>query len=75
MAEPSQASSSLKRAEHAADMAEYSARGERLVGRIGNRGPIRFDANGKLHAEILEAYGTQGFYVLELSRMAVTSRN
>ena len=65
MAELSQAALGLTRAEHAADMAEYSARGERLAGQIGNRGRLRYEANGKLHPEILAAYWQHGFFVFE----------
>ncbi len=53
------------RAEHAAGMAAYLDDGERLAGEVGNRGPVRFDANGKLHPEILAAYWKHGFYVFE----------
>ncbi len=53
------------RAEHAAGMAEYMREGERLAEEIGNRGPVRFDAQGKLHPDILEAYWRDGFYVFE----------
>lgn len=30
---------------------------------LGNRGPMRFDANGRLEADILKAYRKHGFYV------------
>ena len=53
------------RAEHAAGMAAYMAEGERLARDIGNRGPVRFDADGKLHPDILAAYWRDGFYVFE----------
>ncbi|MDP6706880.1 MAG: phytanoyl-CoA dioxygenase family protein [Alphaproteobacteria bacterium] len=62
LAEPS---SGPSRAEHAADMAAYCRDGERLAEEIGNRGPVRFDADGKLHPDILEAYWKHGFYVFE----------
>ena len=32
---------------------------------LGNRGPIRFNADGSLHDDILEAYWRYGFYVFE----------
>jgi ectoine hydroxylase-related dioxygenase (phytanoyl-CoA dioxygenase family) len=32
---------------------------------LGNRGPIRFDDDGSVHPEILEAYRRHGFYVFE----------
>jgi len=53
------------RVEHAAGIAVYVREGERLAGEIGNRGPLRLDAQGKLDPNILAAYGEQGFYVLE----------
>ena len=65
MAELAAPSSGPTRAEHAAGMAEYLRDGERLVGEIGNRGPVRFDPNGKLRADILDAYWKHGFYIFE----------
>jgi hypothetical protein len=53
------------RAEHAAGMESYRREGERCALQLGNRGPIRFDAEGKLHPEILAAYWEHGFYVFE----------
>ena len=52
-------------AEHAAGMLEYIDRGEQLARQIGNRGPLRFDTNGELHPEILDAYWKHGFFVFE----------
>ena len=43
--------------------AEYFAEGTRRALALGNRGPIRFEADGRLHHEILDAYSEQGFYV------------
>lgn len=51
--------------EHAAGMADYIERGTTAAMQLGNRGPVRFDANGKLHPDILDAFGTHGFYVFE----------
>lgn len=51
--------------EHAAGLEAYVSDGTREAMRLGNRGPVRFDANGKLHPDILEAYWTHGFYVFE----------
>ena len=48
-----------------AAMERYRADGERRAAALGNRGPIRFDAGGKLAYEILEAYSRCGFYVFE----------
>jgi hypothetical protein len=55
----------LSRAEHAADMAEYLRAGERRAEAIGNRGPVRFDGQGRLHPDIVAAFREQGFYVFE----------
>ena len=46
-------------------MAVYFHKGERLAYTIGNRGPIRFNGDGTLHADILNAYRRCGFYVFE----------
>jgi hypothetical protein len=51
--------------EQEAAMRAYLAQGERRAFELGNRGPIRFDADGKVHPEILEAYWRCGFYVFE----------
>ena len=59
------AATAPSRAAHAAGMAEYQRRGLRLADEIGNRGPIRFDTQGKLHPDILTAYWKHGFYVFE----------
>jgi hypothetical protein len=48
-----------------AAMQAYLREGERRAYALGNRGPIRFTADGKLHPEILEAYWRTGFYVFE----------
>ena len=52
-------------ADHAAGMADYLRQGEQLADEIGNRGPLRLDAQGKLHPDILAAYWQHGFYVFE----------
>ena len=52
-------------AAEAAAMAEYMREGEERAYALGNRGPVRFDANGRLHEDILEAYWRCGFYVFE----------
>ncbi len=46
-------------------MRAYLREGERLAFSIGNRGPIRFTPDGKLHPDILDAYWRCGFYVFE----------
>lgn len=48
-----------------AAMRAYLAEGERRAFTLGNRGPIRFTAEGELHPDILEAYWRCGFYVFE----------
>ena len=52
-------------AAEAAAMREYLAEGEKRAFALGNRGPIRFTADGALHPEIVEAYWRCGFYVFE----------
>ncbi len=46
-------------------MARYRAEGEQRAGALGNRGPLRFDADGKLDPAILDAYSRCGFYIFE----------
>ena len=53
------------RAEHAARIAAYLGAGEERARGLANRGPLRFDRNGRLHLDILEAYWKHGFYVFE----------
>eukprot|EP00747_Dinoflagellata_sp_TGD_P069569 gnl/TRDRNA2_/TRDRNA2_156186_c0_seq1.p1 gnl/TRDRNA2_/TRDRNA2_156186_c0~~gnl/TRDRNA2_/TRDRNA2_156186_c0_seq1.p1 ORF type:complete len:423 (-),score=53.71 gnl/TRDRNA2_/TRDRNA2_156186_c0_seq1:32-1279(-) len=43
----------------------YCEAGKVRAGALGNRGPIRFDADGRLAEDILAAYYRTGFYVLE----------
>ncbi|MCZ6895704.1 MAG: phytanoyl-CoA dioxygenase family protein [Gammaproteobacteria bacterium] len=56
---------SLSAAEHANAMADYIREGTPQAHALGNRGPIRLDADGKLEADILDAYWRCGFYVFE----------
>jgi hypothetical protein len=51
--------------QHAADLAEYIEKGKELAQSVGNRGPVRFNEQGKLHQDILDAYWEHGFYVFE----------
>lgn len=46
-----------------AEMAVYLADGERRALALPNRGPIRFEADGSLARDILDAYWEHGFYV------------
>ncbi len=48
-----------------AAMRAYLQDGERRAYQLGNRGPIRFTADGRLHPDILDAYWRCGFYVFE----------
>ncbi len=48
-----------------AAMRDYLREGERRAYALGNRGPIRFTPDGKVHPDILEAYWRTGFYVFE----------
>lgn len=55
----------LTAAEHATSLAAYQQEGAQRAARIGNRGPIRLDANQRLHPDILVAFQQHGFYVFE----------
>jgi len=55
----------LSAEDHAESLNEYIDAGVQRAGSLGNRGPIRYDARGKLHPDILEAYWRTGFYVFE----------
>jgi hypothetical protein len=57
--------SELTRADYTAGMADYLRDGERRAGKIGNRGPVRFDGQGHLHPDIIDDYWEHGFYVFE----------
>lgn len=46
-------------------MDAYVREGERKAYEIGNRGPIRLNADGTLHKDIADAYWRCGFYVFE----------
>src|SRR5690349_1186456 len=48
-----------------AAMQTYLAEGEKRAFSLGNRGPIRFTADGKVHPDIIETYKRVGFYVFE----------
>ncbi len=53
------------RAEHAERTATYLRAGEERARGLGNRGPVRFGADGSLHPGILKAYWKHGFYVFQ----------
>ncbi len=46
-------------------MADYAADGERRARAFGNRGPVRLDEQGQLHADIVDAFLEHGCYVFE----------
>ena len=48
-----------------AAMSNYLQQGEERAFSLGNRGPIRFTADGHVHPDILDAYWRCGFYVFE----------
>jgi hypothetical protein len=48
-----------------AAMQAYLAAGAERAAALGNRGPVRLGADGKIHPDILEAYWRTGFYVFE----------
>jgi phytanoyl-CoA dioxygenase PhyH len=50
---------------HAATMRDYMREGEARALALGNRGPLRFGADGAVDRDILAAYWRCGFYVLE----------
>ena len=51
--------------EYSANMKDYLETGKNLALRLNNRGPIRRDATGKLHADILNSFNKYGFYIFE----------
>jgi hypothetical protein len=59
------AASPLSAADHVSAMSEYGRRAEARAHALGNRGPIRVGADGRLLPEILESYWTHGFYVFQ----------
>jgi hypothetical protein len=46
-------------------MQQYLREGEARAFALGNRGPVRYGPDGKLHKDILDAYWRCGFYVFE----------
>ena len=55
----------MKASEYTSTQTDYVNEGVQRAQELGNRGPVRFDAAGKLHPDILEAYWRTGFYVFE----------
>lgn len=52
-------------AEEVKSYQRYCEEGRARAMALGNRGPLRFDADGRVARDILEAYWQHGFYVLE----------
>ena len=50
-------------AQHAEDMQDYYRAGEERALALGNRGPMRRGADGRLAQDIVDAYWRHGFYV------------
>ena len=50
---------------HSEAFAAYCEAGSRRAAELGNRGPIRFEADGSLHRDIVQAYAECGFYIFE----------
>ena len=44
---------------------QYLLQGQERALALPNRGPLRFDPQGDIHPEILEAYSKYGFYIFE----------
>jgi len=44
-------------------MAAYRAEGEARARSLGNKGPVRYGPDGKLHPEIVASYTEHGFYI------------
>jgi hypothetical protein len=55
----------LTAVDHVRAMSEYGRRAEARAYALGNRGPIRVGADGKLLPDILSSYWTHGFYVFQ----------
>lgn len=47
------------------DAAEYRIRGQKRAFKLGNRGKLRFDREGRVSQDILDSYAQHGFYVFE----------
>lgn len=55
----------LSAADHVRAMSEYGRRAEARARALGNRGPIRLGADGRLLPEIVDSYWANGFYVFQ----------
>lgn len=57
--------SRIRYSEQEEAMQAYLQAGAERARTLGNRGPVRFTAGGKIHPDILNAYWRTGFYVFE----------
>ena len=55
----------ISSAEHSKNMEDYIKTGEKIAGKISNRGPLLLDDSGQLRPDILKAYWRHGFYIFE----------
>lgn len=51
--------------DNAEEMRDYLIQGQEKARQLSNRGPIKFDQNGKLDQSIKDAYSEFGFYIFE----------
>lgn len=57
--------SEIAASDYAESLRDYCQEGEARAHGLGNRGPMRRDADGRLAQDILDAYWLHGFYVFE----------
>lgn len=55
----------VSQSEHAEGLKTYQEAGRMRAQKIGNRGPMRFGEDGKLHNDILTAFRKHGYYIFE----------
>ena len=56
-------SSKVDYGEHDSALKQYQERGTERALAMTNRGPVRYDPDGRLHQNILDEYRRNGFYV------------
>jgi len=59
------APATLSREQHAATMADYLSERATAAADVGCPGPLRFDADHRLHPDILRDFAASGFYIFE----------
>ena len=59
------AATQLSLEQHAASMSDYLEERAAAAASFGCRGPLRYDAAGQLHPDILRDFETHGFYIFE----------